>query len=213
MNISVEHVTKVIKGETVLNDICLELECGTVCGLRGKNGSGKTMLLRVLCGLVVPTDGRVIIDGESLHENGRSFPSSVGVLIENPGIIRSYSGFRYLKSVASIRGIASDEDIVRMMQKLGLDPLSRKPLRSYSLGMRQKIGVIAALMERPNLVLLDEPFNALDDASVQAVAHMIDEARSDGAIVVVSSHDREELDVISDVIVNMSSGGISAIEW
>ena len=212
VHVSIDHVTKTIKGETVLNDICLELESGSVYGLRGKNGSGKTMLLRVLCGLVVPSGGRVIVDGEALHEGERSFPASVGVLIENPGIIRSYSGFRYLQSVASVRGIASDEDIVRMMQRLGLDPLSRKPLRSYSLGMRQKIGIIEALMEKPELVLLDEPFNALDDGSVREVVRLIDEMRTEGALIVVSSHDREELDLISDVVVNMRGGCVTGIE-
>lgn len=212
MHISVEHLTKIFGAETVLSDVSLELEGGTIYGLRGKNGSGKTMLLRALCGLIVPTSGRVVIDGEPLGENGRSFPESVGVLIEQPGVIRSYSGLRYLKTVASVRGRASEADIVVLMERLGLDPLSRKPIRSYSLGMRQKIGIIAALMEKPELVLLDEPLNALDDASVQTVIDLVHEAKAAGALVVVASHDREELDDMADVIVNVKGGKIASSE-
>lgn len=212
MRISVEHLTKIFGAETVLSDVSLELEGGTIYGLRGKNGSGKTMLLRALCGLIVPTSGRVVIDGEPLGENGRSFPESVGVLIEQPGVIRNYSGLRYLKTVASVRGRASEADIVALMERLGLDPLSRKPIRSYSLGMRQKIGIIAALMEKPELVLLDEPLNALDDASVQTVIDLVHEAKAAGALVVVASHDREELDDMADVIVNVKGGKIASSE-
>lgn len=212
MHISVEHLTKTFGAETVLSDVSLELEGGTIYGLRGKNGSGKTMLLRALCGLIVPTSGRVVIDGEPLGEGGRSFPESVGVLIEQPGVIRSYSGLRYLKTVASVRGRASEADIVTLMERLGLDPLSRKPIRSYSLGMRQKIGIIAALMEKPSLILLDEPLNALDDASVQTVIDLVREAKATGALVVVASHDREELDAMADVIVNVKGGKIVGSE-
>ncbi|MBE6469626.1 MAG: ABC transporter ATP-binding protein [Coriobacteriaceae bacterium] len=213
MEIVVEHLSKVLGADTVLDDISLSFHSGAVFGLRGRNGSGKTMLLRALCGLIVPTSGGILVDGEVLGEGTpQAFPEDVGVLIESPGIIRRYSGMRYLREVASIRGVASDEDIVELMMRLGLDPLSRKPIRTYSFGMRQKIGIIAALMEQPRLVLLDEPFNGLDDASVETVMQLIREARGRGALVVVASHDREELDDIADVIVHMKGGRVVHID-
>ena len=122
--------------------------------------------------------------------SGLAFPKSVGVLIEEPGVIRRYSGLRYLKEIAAIRGIAQERDIVDLMLRLSLDPLSRKPIRTYSLGMRQKIGIISALMEQPDLVLLDEPFNGLDEASVEVTMQLIREARERGALVIVASQTR-----------------------
>ena len=210
MDIKVDHVTKTFGSETVLEDVCLDLHGGTIYGLRGKNGSGKTMLLRALCGLIVPTHGAVVIDGKPLHKEGRSFPASVGVLIEEPGCIRSHSGLRYLKEVAAIRGIATESDITELMLRLALDPLDRKPIRKYSLGMRQKIGIVAALMEKPELILLDEPLNALDEASVGIVADLLREARDRGALVVVASHDKEELDALADVVIGVKSGHVMA---
>lgn len=141
--------------------------------------------------------------------SGLAFPKSVGVLIEEPGVIRRYSGLRYLKEIAAIRGIAQERDIVDLMLRLSLDPLSRKPIRTYSLGMRQKIGIISALMEQPDLVLLDEPFNGLDEASVEVTMQLIREARERGALVIVASHDKEELDDLADVIIQMKGGRVT----
>ena len=212
MDLSVEHVTKEIGAQVVLDDVSLRLKGGRVYGLRGKNGSGKTMLLRALCGLIVPTDGRVVMDGEILGEDGRSFPKSVGTLIEEPGVIRNYSGMRFLREVASIKGIATERGIAAMMLRLGLDPLSRKPIKGYSLGMRQKIGIICALMEHPDLILLDEPFNGLDEISVNAVIEMIREERERGALVVIASHDIEELTSLADVVYTVRSGRVALWE-
>lgn len=209
MHILVDHVSKRIGAETVLEDINLSFHSGHLYGLRGKNGSGKTMLLRALCGLLLPSSGRVVIDAVPLTgSGGGAFPASVGVLIEEPGVIRSYSGLRYLKEVASIRGVAQEREIVDLMVRLGLDPLSRKPIRTYSLGMRQKIGIIAALMERPELLLLDEPFNGLDEMSVGITMQLIREAHDRGSLVIVASHDKEELDDLADVIVQMKGGAV-----
>lgn len=210
MHIVVEHMGKRMGTEEVLTDINLTFCSGHIYGLRGKNGSGKTVLLRTLCGLMLPTTGRVLIDGVPLGEgSGLAFPKSVGVLIEEPGVIRRYAGLRYLKEIAAIRGIAQEQDIVDLMLRLALDPLSRKPIRTYSLGMRQKIGIISALMEQPDLVLLDEPFNGLDEASVEVTMQLIREARERGALVIVASHDKEELDDLADVIIQMKGGRVT----
>ncbi len=208
MGISVENATKIIKGKTILDSISLELSSGRIYGLRGKNGSGKTMLLRLLCGLILPTTGNVCIDGLTLGKD-MSFPKSVGALIENPGFINGYSGARNLEILASISGRASVQDIHDIMRYFDLDPASKKRFKEYSLGMKQKLGIAAALMERPRLILLDEPINALDEASSEKVLSILRERKDEGALIVVASHDRDELDFLADTIVEMRDGRIS----
>jgi ABC-2 type transport system ATP-binding protein len=165
------------------------------------------MLLRLLCGLILPTSGRVIIDGAELGEDF-SFPKSVGVLIENPGFINSYSGFKNLRVLASINNSVSDQVIIDMMRYLDLDPFDKKKVRAYSLGMKQKLAIASALMENPELILLDEPINALDEASSGKVLKALTLKKEEGALIVVASHDREELDYLSDTVIEMKDGVI-----
>lgn len=207
MNISVKNATKVIKGRTVLDSVSLDLSSGHIYGLRGKNGSGKTMLLRLLCGLILPTTGSVHIDGLALGKD-LSFPKSTGALIENPGFISGYSGAKNLEILASINGYASKQDIYDIMSYFDLDPASKKRFREYSLGMKQKLGIAAALMERPELILLDEPINALDEGSSEKVLSILKKRKDEGALIVVASHDREELDYLADDIMEMRDGRI-----
>jgi ABC-2 type transport system ATP-binding protein len=207
MRVRVEGVTKVIKGRTVLDNVSLSLDSGSIYGLRGKNGAGKTMLLRALCGLVLPTSGRVLVDGAALGE-GVSFPPSVGVLIESPGFINGYSGLKNLRVIASINRRATEEGIAGMMRLFGLDPLDKKKVRAYSLGMRQKLGICAALMEGPELILLDEPINSLDEASAEKVLGVLTARKEAGALIVVASHDREELDFLADEAIEMRDGAV-----
>lgn len=162
MQIDVNSVSKQIGSQTVLEHITLHLESGHIYGLKGRNGSGKTMLMRALCGLIKCTSGEVVIDGQVLRRD-ISFPKSVGVLIEGPGFISNYSGLENLKTIASIKGIADEKQIREKMRELGLDPDEKKAYRKYSLGMKQKLGIVAAVMEEPELIILDEPTNALDE--------------------------------------------------
>lgn len=175
MNITIENVSKEYKNEYVLRNITLTLQSGKVYGLYGKNGSGKTMLMRMICGLIRPTTGRICIDGKELGKN-ISFPNSVGALIENPGFIESFSGYNNLKMLADIKRIIGKKEIEEVLKHVNLYDQKNKKVRKYSLGMKKKLGIAAAIMENPELVLLDEPMNALDKNSMECVRKIINHA-------------------------------------
>ena len=207
MKIEIKDYVKELSGNTVLNHINLTFESGKIYGLSGKNGSGKTMLMRAICGLIRPTEGYVSIDGAVIGKD-ISFPPSVGVLIESPSFISYYSGFKNLQLLASIKNIADDDTIKGLMTRLDLDPENKKRYRKYSMGMKQKIGIIAAVMEKPDLIILDEPINALDEKSAQTLKEMLNEYKEDGALIIISCHDREELEFLSDEIVYLADGKV-----
>lgn len=206
MFIELTNVSKTIKGTVVLDDINLRMESGKVYGLKGKNGSGKTMLMRAVCGLI-STDGTVNINGEILGKD-ILFPRSIGVLIENPSFISNYTGFKNLKVLASIQNRINDEDIKNALIKVQLDPDDKRTYRKYSLGMKQKLGIAAAFMENPDIIILDEPINALDEAGAKQVHKILEEQKSRGAIIIIACHDREELEMLSDEIIEISEGKI-----
>lgn len=205
--IEIKNYTKVIRGATVLKNINLTLESGKIYGLWGKNGSGKTMLMRAICGLILPTEGYVSIDGERLGGKN-SFPKSVGALIENPAFLDSKTGFENLLLLAKIKGEATKDDVVKALEKVGLEPHDRRKYRKYSLGMKQRLGIAAAIMEDPEILLLDEPFNALDPSGMEMAAEIIKEFKEKGATVVIACHDREELDNLADEIIRLDRGEI-----
>ena len=200
-----ENVTKVIQKVTVLENISCRFENGHIYGLWGKNGSGKTMLMRVVSGLVRPTQGRVMIDGEEL---GYGFPKSMGMLIENPAFLDSYTGFGNLKLLASIRGKVGDDEIRNTLKRVGLDPNDKRVYRKYSLGMRQRLGIACAIMEKPDLILLDEPINALDVQGVSQIKAILEEEKRRGALILISCHDADEMNALADIVFLMESGRI-----
>ena len=207
MYLEVKGISKYFGKTCVLNNINLEMETGHIYGFWGRNGSGKTMLMRIISGLVFPSDGAVIIGGEQLGKD-ISFPRSIGALIENPGFIPGYSGFKNLKILASIQNKISDEDIREVMLHIGLDPDDRKKAKKYSLGMKQKLGIAAALMEKPDLILLDEPTNALDENSTKVLKEILLEHKRRGALLIVACHIREELEYLSDEIICLNEGHV-----
>ena len=207
MVIKLTNVSKVIKKAKVLDNINLELTSGKVYGFKGKNGSGKTMLMRVICGLISATEGTVEIDGRILGKD-MTFPESVGVLIENPAFIGNYTGFKNLKVLASIQNRIGDEQIRKALEDIGLDPDDKRTYRKYSLGMKQKLGIAAAVMENPDIIILDEPINALDEVSVEKVHDILEEQKKRGAVIIIACHDKEELDQLSDEIIEISDGRI-----
>ncbi|SDJ81863.1 ATP-binding cassette domain-containing protein [Sediminibacillus albus] len=201
------HVSKQIKKEQILTDIDLSLHKGKIYGFRGKNGSGKTMLFRLLCGLIRASKGSVNVDGKTLGED-ISFPPSVGVLIEYPGFLNGYTGFKNLKLLAEINKIIDDEKIKQSIGMVGLDPDDKRKYRKYSLGMKQRLGIAQAIMEEPELIILDEPTNALDSDGVEEIKKVLLDLKADGKCILIASHDKEELDYLSDEIFMMENGKI-----
>ena len=207
MNIEIQNVTKEIKGHLILNAINLELHSGKIYGLRGKNGAGKTVLMKLLCGLTFPTAGRIIIDNEELGKDF-SFPRSIGALIETPGFIENYSAWKNLQSLAAIKNIAKKKEMEQLMLTFGLDPKDKKKVKKYSLGMRQKLGIVMAIFENPELIILDEPLNALDEQTKKIVLELLKMYSKQGSLILIASHDKEELDFLADEIIEISGGEI-----
>lgn len=205
MNIKISHVSKIIKNNPVIKDISMELQSGAVYGFKGINGSGKTMLMRLISGLIRPSQGEISMNGKILGKD-ISFPNSIGVFLENPAFFDAYSGFNNLKLLASIKSVASDDDIRNTLLRVGLDPDSNKKYKKYSLGMKQRLGIAAAIMEKPEIVILDEPTNSLDEDGVDLVKHIVRNEKERGALVIVSCHDEEILKGMSDEVFLLEQG-------
>jgi len=206
-DIKIEGLCKKIKGAVILDSVDLELTSGHIYGLKGKNGSGKTMLMRAISGLLIPDSGSVTIDGKILHKD-IAFPQSIGILIENPAFLPQYTGYKNLKLLASLTGNISDEDIKTALVRVGLDPADRRTYRKYSLGMKEKLGIANAIMGEPDIIILDEPINALDEESVHKIKQVLLEIRDKGKLIIIACHDREELEFLSDIIYEIKDGRI-----
>ena len=211
MNISIEHVTKKIKDATVLKDICLEMKGGTVYGLQGKNGSGKTMLMRAISGLIRPTSGRIVINGEQLHKN-ISIPRSIGLLLENPSLLPEYDASQNLKLLAKMQGGVPEEEIRQLIRDVGLEDAGHKKVEKYSLGMKQRLGIAAAILGSPDIILLDEPINAIDGEGVEEIRSLILSLKTEKRIIIVACHDKEEMNLLADEIVHLRDGRIEGQE-
>ena len=211
MNISIEHVTKKIKNATVLKDICLEMKGGTVYGLQGKNGSGKTMLMRAISGLIRPTSGRIVINGEQLHKN-ISIPRSIGLLLENPSLLPEYDASQNLKLLAKMQGGVPEEEIRQLIRDVGLEDAGHKKVEKYSLGMKQRLGIAAAILGSPDIILLDEPINAIDGEGVEEIRSLILSLKNEKRIIIVACHDKEEMNLLADEIVHLCDGRIEGQE-
>ncbi len=207
MIINVENYTKVLKKNTVLDKVNYTFKSGNIYGLSGRNGCGKTMLLRAISGLILPTEGRVTID-EKVIGKDMEFPDSMGLIIETMSMPGEYTALKNLELLAKIKNKATQENIREALLKVGLDPDDKKTVRKFSLGMKQKLNIAQAIMENPKILLLDEPTNALDFESVKNVHKILSEFRDNGTIVIIASHNKEDLDGICDVIITMDSGKI-----
>ena len=205
--IQIVNYTKEIKGRIVLDSVSLTFHPGRIYGLKGVNGSGKTMLLRAVCGLIYPTQGYVEIDGERLGKD-ISFPRSISALIESPAFLDNFTGYKNLEMIASLKEVATKEDIENALMEVGLDPHDTRTYRKYSLGMKQKLGLACCFMENPDIILLDEPFNALDEESVEKVKKIIFKHKERGALIVLACHDGESLSSLSDEIYNIVEGRV-----
>lgn len=206
MYIELQNVTKDIRGVRVLDNINCRFENGKVYGLKGKNGSGKTMLMRAVSGLI-KVKGTILIDGQILGKDF-SFPPSIGILIENPSFVPEYTGQKNLEMLACIQNKITIDDIRRTLCEVGLEPDDKRTYRKYSLGMKQRLGIAAAIMESPDIIILDEPVNALDESGILQVREILKEHRDRGAVIIIACHDSEELQLLSDEIIEISEGKI-----
>jgi len=204
------EVTKAFGQKVVLEAVNLAVAPGEICGLMGRNGSGKTTLLRIICGLVRPTSGQVIVLGENIAATGR-FPADVGAIIEHPGFLPQYTGKRNLEFLAMIRGRIGMPEIEAAMRRVGLDPDLRTPVGKYSLGMRQRLGIAQAIMERPKVLVLDEPTSALDERGVEEVHTLLRQLRDDGVAIVLTSHDRDEIQQLCDSALVLEGGRLKPL--
>ncbi|OUP06479.1 ATP-binding cassette domain-containing protein [Collinsella sp. An2] len=210
MRLVIRSYTKQFRHNTVLDDITASFESGTIYGLQGKNGSGKTMLMRALSGLIRPTSGTVEVDGVPLGKDFDMLPS-VGVLLESPTFLDSYTGLRNLETIASIRQVAHRKQLEDTLRRVGLDPLDKRPYRKYSLGMKQRLGIACAIMESPDVVMLDEPFNALDASGISLTRTIIREEKERGALVILACHDAQELANLADEILVIEQGRLVSV--
>ena len=190
-----------------MDHVTMQMHNGTIYGLRGKNGSGKTMLMRCICGLIFPTSGEIRIDGKVLGKD-ISFPESIGVLLEGPSFLGEYTGFQNLKNLAKLRGDVSDEEIAEKIAAVGLTPEDKRKYKKYSLGMKQRLGIACALMGRPDILILDEPMNALDEKGVEQVRQLLIKEKERGALIVLACHDREDFAFLTDEVFVVEEGRI-----
>lgn len=205
MEIRLEDVTKQIQGVVILDHLNYTFEGGYIYGIRGKNGCGKTMLMRAISGLMKPSSGKIIINERTLYKD-MEVPESIGILIENPAFLPEYTGYRNLKLLADIRKRISDADLTDVLRAVGLEPEDKRRVRKYSLGMKQRLGIAAAIMEQPDILLLDEPINAIDESGVEEIRQLLLRLKSENRVILVACHDREELDLLADRILLMSEG-------
>ena len=210
MKIECVDLTKSIRRNPILQHIQFTFESGKVYGLQGKNGSGKTMLIRAICGLITPTSGKVLYNDQELGKD-LEFPPSVGLLLENPSFLGEYSGLKNLQHLASINRRITDEEIRQAIVSVGLDPDDKKKYRKYSLGMKQKLGIAAAVMEKPELVILDEPTNALDTAGIDLVRNIVTNLRDRNRLIIIASHDHDELRALADEILVLEAGSLKEV--
>ena len=208
--IDVNGVSLTIGTSRILRDVSLTAGPGEIVGLIGRNGSGKTMLLRCIAGLVRPTAGTVTADGIVVGRDRDFLPSS-GIIIETPGFISYYSGMRNLMLLAGIRGKAGREEVREAVRLAGLDPDDRRPVRKYSLGMRQRLGIAQAVMEDPRYLLLDEPMNGLDGEGLTDMRELFISLKNKGKTLLIASHSREDIEILCDRVYEMDKGRIALV--
>lgn len=210
MSVVIQNVCKMIRCDNILDDISLVMNDGYIYGLQGKNGSGKTMLMKMICGLIRPSSGYIEVDGQKLGHD-ISFPPSVGALLENPAFVSGETAFNNLAIINALSKKAiTKEEIQDTLRQVGLADNDARPYRKFSLGMKQRLGIAAAIMGYPDLVVLDEPTNALDSDGIVLMRHICSRLKAHGCLVVLSCHDQEELQLLCDSIFVIKKGRVTA---
>ena len=209
--IEIRNVLLRLDGKSILNNISLTLEPGKIYGLVGSNGSGKTMLMKCICGFVHPTEGEIKMDGRRVGKDVDYLPNA-GIIIETPGFIPYMSGKSNLKNLALIRNQIGNYEIEEALRSVGLDPNLKKHVSKYSLGMRQRLGIAQAIMEDPDILLLDEPLNGLDNEGVEEIRKVLLSLKEKGKLIILASHSKEDIQILCDTVFRMDHGKIIATE-
>lgn len=208
--ISIHDLTKTFRGNIVLDNVSLEIESGTVTGLIGRNGSGKTMLMKCICGLIAPTSGSITVRGKVVGKD-IDIPDYIGVIIETPGFLPNFSGYKNLMQLAKIRRKIGKNEVRSAMERVGLNPDDKKHVGKYSLGMRQRLGLAQAIMENPDLLILDEPMNGLDKDGVKDMRQYLLDLKEQGKTILIASHSAEDIDVLCDTVCEMDKGSLTFV--
>jgi ABC-2 type transport system ATP-binding protein len=208
--ISVQNVTKRFGEETVLHSVSRDFEESRIHGIVGNNGSGKTVLMKCICGFLLPTQGRILVNYKQVGKDC-DFPQDIGIIIETPGFLPGLTGMKNLQILASLKKKVSGETIRETIKRVGLDPAMKKTVGKYSLGMRQRLGIAQAIMENPSVLILDEPFNGLDKHGAAQMRELIKGLRTQGKTVLLASHNQVDIDELCDTVCEMDAGVLTVV--
>ncbi len=208
--ISVQSVIKKFGEETVLKEISHDFEEGKIHGIVGNNGSGKTVLMKCICGFLIPTKGKIFVNYKQVGKDC-DFPEDIGIIIETPGFLPGVTGMKNLQILASLKRKIGDDTISSTLERVGLDPMAKKPVGKYSLGMRQRLGIAQAIMEDPSVLILDEPLNGLDKSGVAEMRTLIKGLREQGKTILLASHNQTDIDELCDTVCEMDAGVLTGI--
>ncbi len=208
--ISVRNVSKSFGEEEVLREVSRDFEEGRIHGIVGNNGSGKTVLMKCICGFLLPTKGKILVRYKRVGKD-MDFPEDLGLIIETPGFLPNVSGMKNLQILASLNRKIGDDAIRQTIRRVGLDPAMKKPVGKYSLGMRQRLGIAQAIMENPSILILDEPLNGLDKSGIKDMRELIKGLRDKGKTILLSSHNQMDIDELCDTVCEMDAGVLTAV--
>lgn len=208
--ITVENIVKKFGDITVLNHISINFDQGKIHGLIGRNGSGKTMLMKSICGIVPLTSGKITVNGKTIGKDA-DIPDNTGVIIETPGFLPNYSAYNNLKFLAAIKGQIGKKEIRNAIKSVGLNPDDKKKVGKFSLGMRQRLGLAQSIMENPDLLILDEPMNGLDKDGIKDMRKYLLDLKARGKTILIASHSAEDIDVLCDTVCEMDKGVLTVV--
>ncbi|MFT8320229.1 MAG: ATP-binding cassette domain-containing protein [Bacillus sp. (in: firmicutes)] len=209
--IEINQVSKSFKEVKIFENLNFRVEKGKIYGIIGHNGSGKSVLFKLICGFIFPKSGKVIVNGEELGTNKR-FPNSFGIIIDRPGYIAGKTGFENLKALAMIENKINDDKIKQTMEMVGLQPEAKQKVKNYSLGMKQKLAIAQAIMEDQQTLILDEPFNALDIDSVENIRKLLQKFREEGRTIILTSHNQEDIKLLCDEVYRINNLKLEKVE-
>lgn len=210
--IELENVSKSFKGVILFESIKMNIEKGKIYGFVGPNGSGKSVLFKMICGFIFPEEGTIFVNNQEIGNSKNRFPKNVGIILESPGYIANKTGFENLKDLSLIRNKISDSTIKKTMEIVGLNPDSKQKVKNYSLGMKQKLAIVQAIMEDQEILILDEPFNALDENSVNKTRSLLRSLKTEGKTILLTSHNNDDINSLCDYVFRINNKKIEQIK-